>query len=304
MMRFRNHVASCALALTLAIIGPLPVGAAEKTVAAVNYALAYMTERLVGGDASVTFPVPEGVDPEFWRPTISDVAALQKADLIVLNGAGFAGWTAKVSLPRSKIVVAGKGLESEFIATEAVTHSHGGGEEHSHEGTASYLWLDPKLAAKQAANIAAGLKRRRIGDPATIDSRLADLSNDLEKLEQQAHALGEAEQSPPMIATHPRYQYLAKAFGWTIYALDLEAGAAPTAEQLKKLTELKDETGAKVLLWEKSVSAAARESVQNLGFADSVFPSLASRPEEKDFLAAYENALSALKAALNQTIDE
>ena len=59
-------------------------------VVAVNYALQDLAQQLLVEDAEVVFPVPDGVDPSFWRPKISDISAIQSADLTLLNGAGFA----------------------------------------------------------------------------------------------------------------------------------------------------------------------------------------------------------------------
>jgi len=136
----------------------LAVGAAtadeRPVVVTVSYPLAYFAETLGGDEIEVLFPVPEGVDPSFWRPAISDISAMQAADLILLNGADFATWTTRASLPRSRIVDTSAAFSDLYIQTETITHSHGDGGEHSHTGVASYLWLDPELALKQAEAMA------------------------------------------------------------------------------------------------------------------------------------------------------
>jgi zinc transport system substrate-binding protein len=70
----------------------------------VNYPLKYFAERIGGDHVRVEFPAPADVDPAYWNPALAGISAFQKADLILLNGAGYAKWIAKVSLPRSKIV--------------------------------------------------------------------------------------------------------------------------------------------------------------------------------------------------------
>jgi len=83
-----------------------------------------------------------------------DLGSLEKgkrADLIVLNGAGYAKWTAKVSLPLLRTVDTSKSFEDTLIAmTDEITHSHGPGGDHSHSGTAFTTWLDFSQAARQA----------------------------------------------------------------------------------------------------------------------------------------------------------
>ena len=73
-------------------------------VAVVNYPLAYFAERIGGEAVEVVFPAPAGVDPAFWRPSPEDVVRFQAADLILVNGAGYAGWTRTATLPASRRV--------------------------------------------------------------------------------------------------------------------------------------------------------------------------------------------------------
>ena len=70
----------------------------------VNYPLKYFSERIAGKTARVEFPVPAGVDPVYWTPGAEIIETYQKADLILLNGASYAKWINKVSLPKSKLV--------------------------------------------------------------------------------------------------------------------------------------------------------------------------------------------------------
>ena len=121
----------------------------------VNYPLKYFAERIGGDDVKVTLPVPADVDPVYWTPGIADIGAYQQADLILLNGAGYAKWVSKVSLPRSKTVDTSRGFKDQYITVkETMTHSHGAEGEHAHEGLAFTTWLDLSLAAKQAEAIA------------------------------------------------------------------------------------------------------------------------------------------------------
>ncbi|MEM9480493.1 MAG: zinc ABC transporter substrate-binding protein, partial [Verrucomicrobiota bacterium] len=74
------------------------------SVAAVNYPLAYFAERLAGDFATIIFDCPDDEDPAFWKPTDDEVARMQSADVILLNGADYAKWAATASLPKAKTV--------------------------------------------------------------------------------------------------------------------------------------------------------------------------------------------------------
>ncbi|MCH5377988.1 MAG: zinc ABC transporter substrate-binding protein, partial [Planctomycetes bacterium] len=131
-----------------------PDPAARPVVYVVNYPLKYFAERIGGDGIDVVFPVPVGEDPAYWNPDDQTIAGYQGADLILLNGATYAKWTAHVSLPPSRIVNTSQGFENEYIQLEdQVVHRHGPGGEHAHEGYAFTTWLDPRLALQQAATI-------------------------------------------------------------------------------------------------------------------------------------------------------
>jgi ABC-type Zn uptake system ZnuABC Zn-binding protein ZnuA len=70
----------------------------------VNYPLQYFAERIGGDRVDVRLPAPADVDPAYWSPGAETVAAYQGADLILLNGAGYAQWVQRASLPRAQRV--------------------------------------------------------------------------------------------------------------------------------------------------------------------------------------------------------
>ena len=101
---------------------------AKLLVYAVNYPLQYLAERIGGDLVRVEFPASADGDPAFWSPDPTTVGAYQKADLILLNGAGYAKWTDRVSLPPTALVNTSESFEDEYIYVEnAVTHSQWSG---------------------------------------------------------------------------------------------------------------------------------------------------------------------------------
>ena len=74
--------------------GTRPETADDIHLFTVNYPLAYFAERILAGTGAVSFPAPSDVDPAYWSPSPDVIAAYQEADLILLNGAGYAGWVA------------------------------------------------------------------------------------------------------------------------------------------------------------------------------------------------------------------
>lgn len=285
-----------ALVTLFALFASAATAADKPVVAAVNYPLAYFAERLGGDAVEVLFPVPAGRDPAFWRPSLADITAIQQADVIALNGAGYAAWTTKTSLPRSRLIDTSAPFKSDYIRTETITHSHGEDGEHSHEGVASHTWLNFSLAAKQAATLAAAMKRKLPDLASAIDAASPGLAKDLEGLNKAAQEAATALSGSTIITTHPRYQYLGAAYQLTIHSLEWEAGEAPTEAQWNELSALAARTGATILIWEADPPAAARARAKAIGLSDAVVPTYANRPEVGDFVSAMRKGLSDLAA--------
>ena len=298
MKRLTHLIATLALFLT----AQLSIAEERPRIVAVNHALQLLAEELVGGQADVSFPVPKGVDPSFWRPSITEISEVQSADLILLNGAGFAAWVDRVTLPRSRIANTTAQIKDRFIATESVTHSHGDGGTHSHEGVASYTWLDPMLAIAQAEAIAAAISARQLLPAQEVYGRLTDLRVSLEAVDAEAQSALSAAHAIPMIATHPRYQYFARRYGLTIEALEWEAGAMPSDAQLQNLAARLAETGAQVLIWEAAPPEGAFAATAALGVQNVVFPPMAHL-SEGSFIESFGTAVTALSTAVAKVTD-
>ncbi len=285
--------------LVAAFLLAAPALAQERPqIVTVSYPLQYLAERLVSDSAEVTFPIPADVDPSFWRPSISDISAVQSADLILLNGAGFAAWVDRVSLPRSRLLNTSSGIRDQFISTQSITHSHGDGGEHSHEGVAAYTWLDPTLAIAQAETIALALAGRGLTSVEEVDQRLEALRQDFLALDEASATALTGADDVAMIATHPRYQYLARRYGLTITSLEWEAAAAPNDDQLATLQDMIAETGARILIWEATPPESALTATAALGLQNVIFPPLAHGEAADDYIDTMTASVDGLAKAV------
>lgn len=152
---------ACLVWLVLCL--PSLVAADDKlTVYVVNYPLKYFAERIAGEHATVVLPAPPDVDPAFWMPDTNTIAAYQRADLILLNGAHYAHWLNKVSLPSFRLVDTSSNFQDRYIpVAHRMTHTHGPTGKHTHTDVAFTTWLDFDLAVQHAKAIADALSRQR-----------------------------------------------------------------------------------------------------------------------------------------------
>ncbi len=222
------------------------------TIYTVNYPLAYFAERIAGEQAKVVFPAPADVDPAFWQPGLETIRAYQQADLILLNGAGYAKWVSKTSLPRLRTVDTSKAFKDQLIQSGAggIKHSHGSGDTHSHAGTAFTTWLDLSQAVKQAGAISDALKRKRPQQSELFDQNLRQLEAELLQLDAQIKKLADKQLSLPLFASHPVYQYLARRYQLNLQSVMWEPEAVPDIAQWQVLKDMQVAHHAGGMLWE------------------------------------------------------
>lgn len=262
--------------------------AARLTVQAVNYPLAYFAERLGGEAIEVVLPEIEG-DPAFWKPGAEDLAGFQSADLILLNGTGYAKWLDYVSLPQSRLVDTSAGFKDRYITIkDAPMHSHGDGAAHAHGVTAFTTWLDPMLAIEQAAAIDTALSLEASG--------LAALKSDLLALDQALAAAFERLAGQPLIGSHPVYQYLQRRYGLNLRSLHWEPDVMPDDAMWQELEQLQASHPSSILLWEGEPLPEIKARLRTMGIQSVVFDPCGNRPQKGDFLSVMQANVANLES--------
>ncbi len=215
------------------------------------YPVKYFAERIGGDAVKVVCPVPADEDAIFWKPDEKTLSAFQKADLIILNGAEFAKWVGKVSLPEAKVVNTAKPFEKNFINFKnAVTHSHGPAGTHTHKGIDGHTWLDPVNAKTQAEEIRKALVKHFPKHKEAFEKNFAALAADLDGLKRSLLELSGTYDDKPMFCSHPAYNYIGRRFKWNISNLDLDPEEMPGDETFAEIKKAKKDFPAKYILWE------------------------------------------------------
>jgi len=289
----------CTFAALLAVLTAAPAVAADKlTIYTVNYPLAYFAERLAGDLARVEFPAPPDVDPAFWMPDEETVRAYQGADLILLNGAGYAHWVDRVSLPASRMVNTSRDFADQYIeTTSGVSHSHGPGGEHSHSGTAFTTWLDLDQAVRQAEAVAQAIVRKRPDAKGRVEQNLETLKGELAALDARLAKTSAAAPSRPLLGSHPVYQYLARRYGLNLLSVLWEPDAAPTPQQWGEFERLLKDHPARWMLWEAAPLPEIAQRLRTLGVESIVFDPCGNRPAAGDFVSVMTGNANNLEAA-------
>ncbi|MFC1763859.1 metal ABC transporter substrate-binding protein [Planctomycetota bacterium] len=298
----KRFILSLTLALSILLNGcrkepndgtaPAAHKSAVLTVYTVNYPLKYFAERIGGDHVKVYFPAPADEDPAYWTPDAETVLKYQQADLILLNGAGYAKWVDKVSLPATKFVNTSSAFADRYITLEeAVTHSHVPGGKHEHGSVAFTTWLDPSLAIEQAQAISGALAKKQPQHSQTFKQNLASLEKDLQGLDQKLVALSTEGESVPLIFSHPVYQYLTRAYGISAISVHWEPGEAPTPEMWATLKAQLTQHPAKWMIWEGAPMQESVNQLKTLGISSVTFSPCGAPPEQGDYLSVMRENL-------------
>jgi zinc transport system substrate-binding protein len=233
-------------------------------------------------------------------PNAETVTGYQGADLVLLNGAGYAKWVERVSLPRRKLVDTSQSFSGSYIqVTEGVKHQHGPDGDHAHTGIAFTTWLDFNQAAQQAGEIAVAMSRRRPEHAAVFDENLQRLQEELLQLDSRMQALAAAKPGLPLLASHPVYQYLARRYGLQLRSLTWEPDVHPDDSSWRGLQSMLETQASHWMLWEGNPHMETRAALERLGVQTVLFRPAMNRPARGDFMTVMKANIEALAVAFD-----
>lgn len=310
-MKTRTLLLSClSLALVMAGCKPTAEKAAETPAAqptaksgkpqvlVANYPLQYFAQRIAGDAVEVRFLAPKDEDPAFWQPDEAAITAFQKADLILMNGAGYSKWADKVTLPESKVVDTSAAFAKNYIEVrDATTHSHGPGGEHSHNGTAFTTWIDFKQASLQAQAVGDALAKLVPAAQDSISKNTQALKDELGALDGRMSTLSRRLVQYPLVASHPVYHYMARRYGLNVKSVLWEPDTVLDATALRDLNGVLARHRARWMIWEGEPSKENVDKLAALGLQSLVFDPCGNVPASGDFMTVMKANVEAMEKA-------
>ncbi|MEA2841016.1 MAG: zinc/manganese transport system substrate-binding protein [Methylobacteriaceae bacterium] len=220
----------CLVAALLAFTSSSPSMAAEKLKALASFSILADLVREVGGEhVDVTAIVGLDGDAHVFQPSPRDAKAVADANIVVVNGLGLEGWTARLiqsSGTKAPVVVASKGVRP----------LQGEGED---KGKADpHAWQSIANAKIYVANIRDGLMS---ADPAGRADFEGNAKAYLARLDQLEAEVKAAIASIPaknrkIITTHDAFGYFARAYGMSFIAPQgVSTETEPSAKDVAKI---------------------------------------------------------------------
>jgi len=304
------------------------------------YPMYEFTKNVAGDLANVHTLVPAGMEPHDWEPTPQDIASIEKADVLVYNGAGMESWIDQVtdSLSNSKLIQVeashgidllegseedehdhehGDTTDTHDHADEATTEEHdhdhdaeaeeGHTHNHDHGGLDPHVWLSPALAVKEVRNIEAGLAQAAPEHAEQFKQNADAYITKLEALDQDFKAAVADSKRKDFITQHAAFGYLAQEYGLQqVPIAGLSPEQEPSAAQMASVIDFAKEHQVKTIFFETLVSSKVSETIANeVGAKTAVLNPIEGLTEEEiaagmDYIGVMRQNLEALKLALNE----
>ncbi len=219
------------------------------------YALYDLTQKVAGDLFDVQVLVPNGTEPHEWEPTTTDIAALEEADVLILNGVQMETWSDDLvsSLANDKLTV--------VVASDGITlldsPDADGGQAYD-----PHVWLAPRNAQQEMATIAQALSRVDSGDAAVYEANRASYDDDFDALDGAFSAQLAACSKHDIVAAHEAYGYLCNAYGLTQMGIEgLEADAEPDPARMVQIEEYVGENHVTTIFFEDLVSPKVAQAI-------------------------------------------
>ena len=290
MKRFSIFLAAVLL-FSLTGCGAAPETESQFSVACTTYPV-YLLANSIAGDVdgvAVTLVINQQVSClHDYSLTISDMKALEAADMVAINGAELEDFLEDALEGRTII-----DCSTDVILLETDEGAHDDEEEHHHhhEDGDPHIWMDPLRYARMARNLAEALAA---ADPAHGEiylSRGEDCAAELERfygeMTETYSTLGGFE----IITFHDGFAYFADAFDMVIAAaIEEEEGAEVSAKALKETIEIVQEQQLPAVFTEVNGSNNAARTIQQECGVQVAALSMIMSGQDGDTIAAYEAA--------------
>jgi zinc transport system substrate-binding protein len=226
------------------------------SVVASFYPLYFFASEIGGEHVDVQNLTPPGVEPHEYEPTPQDIIAIEKSDLLVLNGSGFEPWGEDVITnfgSKKPVVLAGENL--------AVLTVESGDGDHN-EITDPHVWLSPTLALQIVERIRDGLISTDPENESEYRANAEHLIAELNKLDLEFENGLKSCARRNMVTLHAAFAYLAKDYNLNqIAILGVTPEEEPSAKELAKIVEFVRQNDVKYIFFETLAPSAFSETI-------------------------------------------
>lgn len=264
-----------------------------------SYYPLYDFARNIGGDkVAVSNITPAGAEPHDYEPTPRQLAAAQKSQVFLYNGATMEQWAGKF-LPdyTHTVVKASAGIALKKGSNEDGSTSTGITDPH--------FWLDPVLAQQIVNNILNGLIKADPADAAYFTANARAYNTKLAALDAQfATGLKTCKQHT-IITSHAAFTYLGSRYNLNVLSIaGITPDEEPSASKLAQLSTLIKQNHIGYVFFESLASPKLADTIAaETGAKTIVFDPIeglteAAQEQGENYISVQQQNLTNLRIAL------
>lgn len=286
MAKTKFRLAAIAATLTALFLSACagPAQSQRLQVVAGLYPLAFVAERVGGDRVDVTNLTPPAGHPHELELTAQQVAAVTEADLVVYISTLQPALDEAVGLAQKPGAVL-DALTAVAADPAAIEDPH--------------MWLDPKLLAKFADEVAARLSETDPAGEATFTANAAALRGQLSELDTEYVTGTKTCTNRTLIVSHLAYGYLAAAYDFELVSVSgISPESEPSPARLAEVAALVERLGATTVYSESALDSKVADTIAaETGAAVRVLSPLESLTEAgDDYFSVMRTNLAALQA--------
>ncbi len=280
-------------------VAPKKSGEENKLSIYTSFYTMFDFSKKIGGDKiNVTNLVPAGTEPHDWEPTPSNMANIEKADLLIYNGAGMETWIDKVlkSIKNKKLIVIETARDLKLLDNTDKE------EDLKYD---PHVWLNPLLAKKQMEAIKNALVAADPSNKNYYEKNYTDNIKKLDDLDNEFKATVTNFKKKDIVVAHQAFAYLCDAYGLKQVAIEgLTADSEPVPAKMAEIVEFAKQNNVKYIFFEELVSPKVAKAIaKEVGAETAVLNPLEGLEEDdlkagKEYISVMRDNLEALKKAL------
>jgi zinc transport system substrate-binding protein len=250
----RNRRFGLGLMALLMLAPPVRVGASDAPRLLVAVSINPLADfvRAVGdGLVEVVTLVPPGASPHTYELKPSQVTAVARARLLVLNGAGLEYWASKL------VQAVGSGKLAVVDTSKGIPLL----DEGAH-GANPHVWLDVRQAMIQVRHIRDALVESDASHAPAYEANTAAYLARLDRLDVEIATQVSHWKQRQFIAFHPAWAYFARRYGLEQAAvIERFPGREPSPADVARVVEVAKRIGARAIFAEPQFSTKAADVI-------------------------------------------
>ncbi|MFH0863717.1 MAG: zinc ABC transporter substrate-binding protein [Candidatus Gottesmanbacteria bacterium] len=261
------------------------------------YPLYFFASQIGGDKVDVANITPSGAEPHDYEPSTQDIAHIERASILILNGGQLEAWGDKVKEDlKSKnveVVTAADGLVTQNVQEEGQLMKD------------PHVWLDPVLAKNEVQKITQAFIKVDQTNITFYQANEKSLESKLDLLDQSFKAGLQDCQQKNIVTSHAAFGYVASRYGLNQVPISgLSPDQEPSPKQLADVAQFAKTNNVKYIFFETLISPKLSETIaKEVGAKTIVFNPLEGLTSDeqsagKDYLSIQQDNLANLRVAL------